>query len=54
MPEKDENEEAVENVEKLINSEPVNGEDLLGSEVLKRKLREAKKQIDAPPATGRN
>jgi len=32
VPERDENEEAVRNVEKITESEPVNGEDLLGSE----------------------
>lgn len=42
VPERDENEEAVRNVEKITESEPVDGEDLLGSEDLKRKLREAK------------
>jgi hypothetical protein len=45
VPERDENEEAVRNVEKLTDSEPVNGEDLLGSEELKRKLREAKERL---------
>lgn len=45
MPERDENEEAVRNVEKLTDSEPVNGEELLGSEDLKRKLREAKERL---------
>ena len=44
--ERDENEEAVRNVEKLTESEPVNGEDLLGSEELKRKLLEAKKELE--------
>jgi hypothetical protein len=42
MPERDENEQAVRNVEKATDSEPVKGEDLLESEELKRKLRKAK------------
>jgi hypothetical protein len=49
VPERDENEEAVRNVEKITESEPVNGEDLLGSEALKRKLREAKELLEASP-----
>ena len=49
MPEQDENEEAVRNVEKITESEPVNGEDLLGSEELKRKLREAKERLEQDP-----
>jgi hypothetical protein len=52
--EQDENEEAVRNVEKITESDPVNGEDLIGSEETKRKLREAKKRLDTPPASGRN
>ena len=40
--ERDENEQAVRNVEKATESEPVEGEELLESEELKRKLREAK------------
>jgi hypothetical protein len=48
VPERDENEEAVRNVEKITDSEPVSGEDLLGSEELKRQLREAKKQNEPP------
>lgn len=54
VPEQDENEEAVRNVEKITESDPVNGEDLIGSEETKRKLREAKKRLETPPATGRN
>ena len=42
MEDKDESQEALQKVEKLTESEPVNGEDLLGSEKLKRKLRDAK------------
>jgi hypothetical protein len=41
--ERDENTEAVQNVEKATDSEPVQGEDVLESEELKQKLREAKK-----------
>jgi len=47
MPERDENEEAVRNVEKATESEPVQGEDLLKSDKLKRKLSEAKKRIES-------
>ena len=42
MPDKDASQEALEKVEKLTESEPANGEDLLESEELKRKLRKAK------------
>jgi len=42
MPDRDENTEAVRNVEKATESEPVKGEELLESEELKRRLREAK------------
>jgi hypothetical protein len=38
VPERDENTEAVRNVEKATDSEPVKGEDLLESEELKKKL----------------
>lgn len=51
MPERDENEEAVRNVEKATESEPVKGEDLLESEELKRKLAEAKKRLAAEEKT---
>jgi len=43
VPDRDENEQAVRNVEKATESEPVQGEDLLESEKLKRELLEAKK-----------
>ena len=43
VPERDENTEAVRNVEKATDSEPVHGEELLESEELKKKLAEAKK-----------
>jgi hypothetical protein len=42
---RDENQEALRQVEKITGSEPVNGEDLLGSEDLKRQLREAKERL---------
>jgi hypothetical protein len=41
----DENEQAVRNVERVTGSEPVNGEDLIESEDLKRQLREAKERL---------
>jgi len=41
MPERDENEAAVRNVEKATESEPVFGEELLESQDLQRQLREA-------------
>jgi hypothetical protein len=45
MPERDTNKEALEQVEKATESEPVKGEDLLESEDLKRKLADSKKRI---------
>ena len=47
MPERDENTEAVRNVEKATESKPVQGQDLLKSDKLKRKLSEAKKRIES-------
>lgn len=47
MPELDESQEALRNVEEITDSEPVNGEDLLSSPDLKRKLREAKERLAA-------
>jgi hypothetical protein len=44
MPEQDPNEEALEQVEKATESEPVQGEELLESEDLKRQLANAKKR----------
>ena len=41
----DESQEALRNVEKITDSEPVNGEDLLSSPDLKRQLREAKERL---------
>jgi len=45
MAERDANKEALEQVEKITESEPVRGEDLVESEELKRKFREAKKRL---------
>ena len=47
MKEKEANKEALEQVEKATESEPVKGEDLLKSEDLKRKLADSKKRITA-------
>jgi hypothetical protein len=47
MPQLDESQEALGNVEKITDSEPVNGEDLLSSPDLKRQLREAKERLDS-------
>lgn len=47
MSELDESQEALRNVEKITDSEPVNGEDLLSSPDLKRQLREAKERESA-------
>jgi hypothetical protein len=44
MSERDASQEALEQVQKATESEPVNGEDLLGSDDLKRQLREAKER----------
>jgi hypothetical protein len=46
MRERDENEQAVRNVEKATDSEPVKGEGLLESAELKRKLRKAKNESE--------
>jgi hypothetical protein len=45
VPERDLNEEAVRQVNEVTGSEPVNGEDLIESEELKRQLREAKQRL---------
>lgn len=47
MPEQDTNQEALRKVEKITDSEPVNGEDLISSPNLKRQLREAKERLKA-------
>ncbi len=41
----DESQEAARNVDRITESEPVNGEDLLSSPDLKRQLREAKERL---------
>ena len=48
MAERDINKEALEQVEKITDSEPVKGEDLVESEELKRKFREAKERLSKP------
>jgi hypothetical protein len=50
MSELDESQEALRNVEKITESEPVNGEDLLSSPDLKRQLREAKERLKSESA----
>ena len=45
MPERDANKKALEQVERITESDPVKGEDLVESEELKRKFREAKKRL---------
>ena len=47
MAERDTNKEALEQVEKSTESEPVHGKDLLESPELKRQLREAKERLEA-------
>jgi hypothetical protein len=42
--ERDASQEALRQVERITGSDPVNGEDLLGSDDLKRQLREAKER----------
>jgi hypothetical protein len=49
MPQNDANKEALEQVEKATESEPVSGEELLQSEQLKRQLRQAKERLKADP-----
>lgn len=48
MSERDANKEALEQVEKITESDRDNGEDLLESEDLKRQLREARKRVGLP------
>ena len=45
MSERDASQEALEQVQKITESDPVNGEDLVESEELKRKFREAKERL---------
>lgn len=48
MAELDESQEALRNVERLTDSEPVNGEELVSSPDLKRQFREAKERLREP------
>lgn len=48
MPERDTSREALKQVEKVTESEPVNGEDLLESPELKRQYRALKKRLVKP------
>ena len=48
MTDQDANTEALKQVEKATDSEPVKGEDLVESEDLKRKFREAKERLREP------
>jgi hypothetical protein len=50
MAELDESQEAVRNVDRITDSEPANGEDLLSSPDLKRQLREAKERLASESA----
>jgi len=45
MPERDENTEAVRNVEKATDSKPVQGEQLLRSKKLQRQLQQARQRL---------
>jgi hypothetical protein len=49
MAERDANKEALDEVERETESEPVKGEELLESEELKRQLREAKERLKSEP-----
>ncbi len=54
MAEQDASQKALEQVQRITESDPVNGEDLLGSDDLKRQLREAKERLakeSAKPAS---
>ena len=48
MAERDPNKEALEQVEKITDSEPTAGDELVESEDLKRKFREAKERLREP------
>ena len=45
MPQRDASQEALRQVEELTDSEPVNGEELLGSPELRRQFREAEERL---------
>ena len=51
MPDRDANKEALDQVERITESEPVKGDDLLDSPDLKRQLREAKERLKSGEAT---
>jgi hypothetical protein len=48
VPHRDASQEALKQVEKVTDSEPVNGEELVESEDLKRQFREAKERLREP------
>ncbi len=48
MQERDASQEALEQVQKITESEPVSGEDLVKSDDLKRQFREAKERLSEP------
>ncbi len=48
MPESDANKAALRQVEKTTGSDPVDGKDLLESDMLRRQLDEAKQSLKAP------
>jgi hypothetical protein len=50
VPKRDVNEEASKLVNEVTESEPVNGEDLIESEELKRQFREAKERLKSTAA----
>lgn len=52
MPDRDLNKEASRQVDEVTGSEPVNGEDLIESEDLKRQFREAKERLASESASG--
>jgi hypothetical protein len=46
VPDRDASQEALRQVEKITDSDPVNGEDLLGSPELRRQFREAEQRLN--------
>ena len=48
MPERDASQEALEQVQQITESDPVNAEELVESEDLKRQFREAKERLREP------
>lgn len=47
VPDRDASQEALRQVEEVTDSEPTNGEELLGSEELRRKFREGEQRLKA-------